>query len=153
MSTGLCSLMPAPAPHRKYLYTMLTRYFTGYGPAETAVSSSLSAPLTLDSSSSNIGPSYGARAWIVDVEDYNRLVPLGAAGELLLEGPQLARCYLNNNEMTAKAFVHSPRWAQAMTPGLKRRFYRTGDICRFNTDGTLSIMGMLSAPPMSSAAC
>jgi non-ribosomal peptide synthetase component F len=113
----------------------------GYGPAETAVSTSLSAPLAVGFSSSNIGRSYGARAWIVDVNDHNRLVPLGVAGELMLEGPQLARCYLNNPDRTAKAFVHNPKWAQVMTPGLSRRFYRTGDICRFNTDGTLSILG------------
>ena len=122
-------------------WTHAVDLFNGYGPAETSVSSSLSAPLTLESSSSNIGPSYGAHAWIVDVEDYNRLVPLGAAGELLLEGPQLARCYLNNTEKTEAAFIFDPKWAQIMTPGLRRRFYRTGDICRLNTDGTLSIMG------------
>ena len=114
---------------------------TGYGPAEASVSVTVSEILTLKSSYSNIGRSYGARAWIVDVDDHNNLAPLGATGELLLEGPQLARGYLNNPEATAKAFVHNPRWAQAMTPGLNRRFYRTGDICRFNTDGTLTIIG------------
>ncbi|TVY84950.1 Nonribosomal peptide synthetase [Lachnellula suecica] len=116
-------------------------FFNGYGPAETAVTTSVSAPLAVDSSPSNIGFSYGARAWIVDIENFNLLVPLGVAGELLLEGPQLARSYLNNSELTARSFIHNPPWAQSMTPGLERRFYRTGDICRFNTDGTLSIMG------------
>ena len=75
------------------------------------------------------------------MNDHNNLAPLGATGELLLEGPQLARGYLNNPDATAKAFIHNPEWAQAMTPGLSRRFYRTGDICRFNTDGTLTILG------------
>lgn len=114
---------------------------TGYGPAEASVSVSVSDILNVQSSHSNIGRSYGARAWIVDVDDHNNLAPLGAAGELLLEGPQLARGYLNNPEATAKAFVHDPKWSQAMTPGLSRRFYRTGDVCRFNTDGTLTIIG------------
>ncbi|KAI1861959.1 uncharacterized protein JN550_010590 [Neoarthrinium moseri] len=113
----------------------------GCGPAETTITMSVSAPLHTGSHHRNIGPSYGGRAWIVDSNDHNKLVPLGAAGEVLLEGPQLARCYLGNPEKTAESFIWNPKWAQNMTPGVERRFYKSGDICRYNMDGSLSIVG------------
>lgn len=77
----------------------------------------------------------------MDSNDHDRLVPLGSAGEVLLEGPQLARCYLNNPEKTDESFIWNPRWARSMTPGVDRRFYKSGDICRYNMDGSLCIVG------------
>lgn len=39
---------------------------------------------------------YAHRIWIVDCDNHDRLVPLGAVGELVLEGPCLGRGYLND---------------------------------------------------------
>ncbi|KAK1754463.1 hypothetical protein QBC47DRAFT_461558 [Echria macrotheca] len=116
--------------------------YNTYGPAEASVSITCSPTrLNSDSRPSNIGKPYGCWAWITDAADYNRLVPLGAVGELLIEGPLLARHYHNNPHKTAESFVWNPSWAKELTPGQDRRFYRTGDLCRFNSDGTLSIVG------------
>jgi aryl carrier-like protein len=58
-------------------------------------------------------------------------------GELLLEGPTVARGYLHDAEKTAQAFVANPAWATR--PG--SRFYRTGDLVRYNEDGTIRFVG------------
>jgi aryl carrier-like protein len=62
-------------------------------------------------------------------------------GELLIEGPILARGYLNDAEKTAAAFIEDPAWADHFAPGRRRRFYKTGDLVRYNSDGTLDFVG------------
>src|SRR6185436_16707477 len=59
-------------------------------------------------------------------------VPLGAAGEVHLGGPGVARGYLGRPELTAERFVPAPG-------GL--RSYRTGDLARRRPDGTLEFLG------------
>ncbi|MET8684887.1 amino acid adenylation domain-containing protein [Streptomyces sp. NPDC004732] len=63
----------------------------------------------------------------------------GDSGELYISGPQLARGYLNNPELTADRFVTG-----AFTgTGESRptRLYRTGDLARLNDDGTVQFLG------------
>ncbi|KAK9855737.1 hypothetical protein MYU51_002451 [Penicillium brevicompactum] len=108
-----------------------------YGPAETTVYCSGAPPATATSDPANLGPSIGALYWIADPQDPNRLTPLGCVGELLLEGPTLAREYLHDAEKTAKSFVSNPVWA--IRPD--SRFYRTGDLVRWNSDGTIRFVG------------
>ncbi|KAG9387088.1 EntF Non-ribosomal peptide synthetase module protein [Pyrenophora tritici-repentis] len=48
--------------------------------------------------------------WVVDSNDHNKLAPLGSVGELLVEGPILARGYLGDAEKTAAAFIQDPTW-------------------------------------------
>jgi non-ribosomal peptide synthetase component F len=45
---------------------------------------------------------------MVDPMNHNKLVPLGAIGELLVERPILAPGYLNDPEKTAAAFIEDP---------------------------------------------
>lgn len=47
-------------------------------------------------------------AWVVDSNDQNRLVPLGATGELLIEGLLLSREYLNDIKRTSNSFIFGP---------------------------------------------
>jgi acyl-CoA synthetase (AMP-forming)/AMP-acid ligase II len=46
--------------------------------------------------------------WVADPGNPNHLVPIGAVGELLLQGPLVGRGYLNNPEQTAAAFIPGP---------------------------------------------
>ncbi|OQD91009.1 hypothetical protein PENANT_c001G10212 [Penicillium antarcticum] len=108
-----------------------------YGPAECSVYCSGAPPATINSDPANLGESIGALYWIADPQDPNRLTPLGCVGELLLEGPTLAREYLHDVEKTAKAFITSPVWAIRQDS----RFYRTGDLVRVNEDGTIRFVG------------
>ncbi|MBP2291311.1 non-ribosomal peptide synthetase [Azospirillum rugosum] len=60
-------------------------------------------------------------------------VPPGVAGELWLGGAGLARGYLNQPDLTAGSFVET-------TEG---RFYRTGDLGRWDADGQLVLCGRI----------
>lgn len=84
----------------------------------------------------------GCWLWIVDPMDYDRLVPIGAVGELLVEGPIVGSGYLNNPDKTAASFIPSPRWAKP-SPGttIQKRFYKTGDLVRYDEDGSLIFQG------------
>ncbi|KAF2727722.1 amino acid adenylation [Polyplosphaeria fusca] len=115
-----------------------------YGPAETTVNQTGSVRLSKSSPASNIGPAYGTHVWIVNDQDSNRLVPMGCAGEILIEGPLLARGYLKDPEMTAAFFIENPAWASQFPDSkaiLPRRFYKSGDIGALNTDGSITIFG------------
>ncbi len=46
----------------------------------------------------------------MDPEDHNKLAPVGSIGELLIEGPILARGYLGDLEKTKAAFINDPVW-------------------------------------------
>ena len=92
----------------------------------------------LNADPSNIGRGVGGRTWIVDPQNYNKLMPVGSIGELVIEGIIVARGYLNNNEKTASAFITNPSFLDAME--LSERIYRTGDLVRYNSDGTLSFV-------------
>ena len=112
-----------------------------YGPAETTINHTCSKRLSKDSCANNIGKSYGASVWIVDEHNPHRLVPLGCIGELLIEGPLLARHYLNEPAKTSAAFIENPAWVGVQPSSPPRRFYKSGDLCSFNTDGSLNIVG------------
>ncbi|EPS31251.1 hypothetical protein PDE_06206 [Penicillium oxalicum 114-2] len=87
-------------------------------------------------SSQNVGqPSDTTSAYILDPDTCN-LTPFLVAGELCLEGPQIASGYLNRKEATEKVFVDSP-----FTPG--RKLYRTGDMAIRLEDGTVEIVGRI----------
>lgn len=116
----------------------------GYGPTETCIFSVANPTVTAHARSTNIGWGLeGGYTWIVDPFDHGRLAPLGAVGELLVEGPILARGYLNDEGITAAAFIENPTWATVMTVETpeRRRMYKTGDLVRYNADGTLEYIG------------
>lgn len=115
-----------------------------YGPSECSINSTIKPNLGKSSDPSNIGRSVGSVSWIVDSSDHNRLVPVGSEGELLIEGPILARGYLNNKEKTSQVFIADPKWASSFDIGKgrsPRRMYKTGDLVRYNSDGTISYIG------------
>ena len=122
------------------------RLVNAYGPTEASVAAVVNSKVTRSSDCKDIGYPVGSRCWVVDSHNSDELVPIGCIGELLLEGPTLARCYLNNPTKTTETFIYSPAWAKhrisdedAISP---RRFYKTGDLVRYNSDsGSLSFVG------------
>ncbi|GJD00268.1 non-ribosomal peptide synthetase [Colletotrichum higginsianum] len=111
-----------------------------YGPTENTVFSTMH-PLPPSTKAGVIGRGVGTLCWIADPEDPNRLSPVGAPGELLLESPQLARGYLNfaENEGPNQAFIRNPPWLAKC--GRRSRLYRTGDMCRFDQNGVIHFEG------------
>lgn len=112
-----------------------------YGPTECSAYSAATEPLHPLSDVRNIGNMAGARPWIVDPENAEILSPIGAVGELLLEGPIVGRGYLNRPEQTAAAFIDPPNWRNSFCSGPKRKLYRTGDLVQYANDGTIRILG------------
>ena len=69
-------------------------------------------------------------------------LPWGAAGELLVAGPQVGIGYLNQPEKTADAFVSfSPKDGFVSAGDNCLRVYRTGDIVRYRKDGAIEFVG------------
>jgi hypothetical protein len=114
---------------------------TVYGQSENSLGA-LADVKTAASSPSDMGYAWAANCWIVNVQDHNQLAPIGACGELLLEGPCLAKGYLNNKEHTTAAFIYNPTWLQDVRPGENGRFLKTGDLVRYRPeDGLLQYVG------------
>ncbi|KAK8117198.1 uncharacterized protein PG998_005479 [Apiospora kogelbergensis] len=114
--------------------------FNSYGCTEASVTSTLIDMRERRNEEPPIGFGVGCNLWIVNPEDHNKLVPVGAPGELLIEGPGLARGYLDDEERTTRSFVRSPAWAdESSSKG--RRFYKTGDIARYNGEGAVLYQG------------
>lgn len=136
-----------PLPTRvAEIWASHVRLVNVYGPSETTVWSS-SRHVTAggeDSDSKNIGHPAGCRYWVVQPDNHDRLVPLGCPGELLIEGPLVARGYLNDPEKTAAVFLDSPPpWVKDFpTLEFNDRFYKTGDLVAQDTlDGSMLYLG------------
>ena len=90
---------------------------------------------------STIGTAVGTVSWIADVADHNRLAPVGATGELLMEGPTLAREYIHQPEKTETTFIRNPPWLKDIRGGSETRVYRTSDLVRYGSDGRINLAG------------
>ncbi|WP_308115121.1 MULTISPECIES: non-ribosomal peptide synthetase [unclassified Rhodococcus (in: high G+C Gram-positive bacteria)] len=108
------------------------RFFNAYGPTESTVASNISVPLTPGDSVSIGDAITGTSAYVLDRR--LRPVPTGVAGELYLAGAGLARGYRWKSALTADRFVASP----FSDSGL--RMYRTGDVVRRNSSGSLEFV-------------
>lgn len=113
------------------------RMWNSYGPTEATVVATCGEllpgrPVTIGR------PLIGYRAAIVD----DRLLPVRpeVPGELLLGGVGLSRGYVGLPELTREKFVHIP--SEASENG-DDRWYRTGDLCRFNPEGEIEFLGRI----------
>ncbi|KAM3084248.1 hypothetical protein ACMFMG_001647 [Clarireedia jacksonii] len=117
------------------------RLINAYGTTECCVTS-ICREVSADTHPANIGHPVGAIAWIVAADNSDQLLPIGAVGELLIEGPAMAEGYLNDKEKTAAAFISSPKWARNVNSQLRpSRLYKTGDIAQYNSDGSINYLG------------
>ncbi len=91
-----------------------------------------------------VGYSYGARTWLVQPDCPDRLAAIGTVGELLIEGPTVSRGYLNDSDKTIAAYIQNPPWllqGAPNHPGSLGTLYKTGDLLRYNSDGSLDFLG------------
>ena len=111
------------------------KMYNGYGPTECTIFTTnywvkdyeLDIPIGK--------PLDNLKLYIVD-KQFNRL-PLGAAGELWVTGPQVSRGYLNRPEKTAETYLKNP----FSDDPKHARVYRTGDIVRYLPDGNIQFVG------------
>ncbi|KAE8823751.1 hypothetical protein PTNB85_09876 [Pyrenophora teres f. teres] len=110
-----------------------------YGSSETSGYVS-SVRLTSGSTARNVGKGSTAVYWIVNAENQNQLAPLGATGELLVEGAILGREYTDEAEKTAATFIEAPVWRSSFDKSYSR-LYKTGDLARYTKDGSIELLG------------
>ena len=100
-----------------------------YGPTETTISSNMAR---LEGNEITVGrPLLNVREYIVDKK--GEIVPRGVAGELLIGGPGVAKGYHGLDAQTAERFI--------IYKG--SRFYRSGDIAKWDEKGNIQIQGRI----------
>ncbi|KAJ5508771.1 hypothetical protein N7527_010914 [Penicillium freii] len=144
-------MMIGEAPTRsvveKWVDPTKIHLINAYGPAENTLFSTMYSFRAKHEDPTTIGLPVGCTAWVVSPHDINVLLPVGCAGELLLQGPQLAREYLSQPDETARRFVRAPRWTTDfdVDGGNDVRFYKTGDMVRQEADGMLHFIGRMDS--------
>jgi amino acid adenylation domain-containing protein len=113
--------------------------FNHYGPTETTVGVLMYAVSARSSTDTFIvtplgTPIANVQTYVLDGE--MGPLPIGVPGELYVGGRAVARGYLNRFDLTADRFVPDPF---ARMPG--SRLYRTGDVVRYRSDGTIEFLG------------
>jgi non-ribosomal peptide synthetase component F len=90
----------------------------------------------------SVGFSLGANLWIADVHNIHRLAPVGAVGELLIDGPIIGQGYFGDERKTQESLVDVPG---GYLPGIalapESPIFRTRDLARYNVDGSISFIG------------
>ncbi|GAW24224.1 hypothetical protein ANO14919_138060 [Xylariales sp. No.14919] len=128
------------------IWSKTTKVVNAYGPSECTVGCTVNSDVGAESHKPHIsiGRGVGATTWIVEPTDHDQLVPIGAVGELLIEGPIVGPGYIGEAEKTASVFINDPKWLLAGSPthaGRKGRLYKTGDLVRYDVDGTIIFVG------------
>jgi amino acid adenylation domain-containing protein len=114
-----------------------TRVVNAYGPSETTVGATINANVGAKPYIT-MGRAKGCALWLTEPGDHNKLVPIGAVGELLIEGPIVGDGYLNNPTKTKEVFIEDPEFLQLGSksfPGRHGRIYKTGDLVKYDPDG------------------
>ncbi|KAK7943394.1 uncharacterized protein PG986_012507 [Apiospora aurea] len=94
----------------------------------------------------SFGKATNAHLWIVDPDNAERLMPVGAVGELLIEGPAVHVGYLNDAARNEAAFVQSPpQWRKAIGAPCTDRIYKSGDLVRYLPGGEMAYVGRKDA--------
>jgi amino acid adenylation domain-containing protein len=109
----------------------------GYGPTECttfAATHAIPRDLPADVRSIPIGrPIANTTLHVLNAR--GEAVSVGVIGELYIGGAGVARGYLHRPELTAERFIER-------LPGIDgSRFYRSGDLVRWRTDGTIEFVG------------
>ena len=110
-------------------------FYNVYGPTECTI---FTTTYLVDKKLKEIPigqPLDNMRLYIVDPQGHR--LPVGAAGELWVSGPQVSRGYLNRPEKTAEVYIANPFADNEKYA----RVYRTGDIVRYLPSGDIQFVG------------
>ncbi|NOQ28047.1 MAG: amino acid adenylation domain-containing protein, partial [Bacteroidales bacterium] len=108
------------------------KLFNNYGPTENTVVTSRYEVIKTEANIPIGKPIENCTVFIVN--RFNKLQPIGVAGELCISGYGLADGYLNQVELTKEKFISHP-----FKEG--ERLYRTGDLARWLPNGNIEFLG------------
>ena len=120
---------------KKSFFSNLIKYanvYNTYGPTETTVCSTYHKCTTEENNSIPIGKTIANYKNYI-LSDNNRLLPKGTIGELCIGGNGVTLGYLNNPNLTNEKFI--------TLPFINERVYKTGDLCRINTNNEIEFIG------------
>ena len=155
-SSVMNQVKPEELPHLRYMIAVgeaiskenverLSPHFhliSAYGIAESIIYDSFASPEHLLSDYRNIGQAKGPCLWVTDQDNPDRLRPIGAVGEIIIEGPLLAQGYMGDPRRTAEKFIELPPWLRAWRgDSAQHGCYRSGDYGIRNADGTVLYLG------------
>ncbi|MEW6497914.1 MAG: amino acid adenylation domain-containing protein, partial [Cyanobacteriota bacterium] len=106
----------------------------GYGPTEATICATLYSvqPQFARDRNTPIGrPVKNTEIYLLDLN--LQLVPIGVPGEIYIGGAGLARCYLNQPDLSAEKFIV---WHN-------QGLYKTGDRAKYLPDGNIEFLGRL----------
>ncbi|KAJ3053452.1 hypothetical protein HK097_004236 [Rhizophlyctis rosea] len=114
-------------------------YVNAYGPTEAVITQS-SLIMHPDSDEgaevlASIGVPFPTAQFLVLHPKTREILPIGALGELCIAGPQLARGYLNREDLTCSKFF------PITIEGRQMRVYATGDVVRMTPSKTTIFLG------------
>jgi len=118
-------------------------FYNVYGPTECTI---FTTTYLVDKKLKEIPigkPLDNMRLYVVDPQGHR--LPVGAAGELWISGPQVSRGYLNRPEKTAEVYIPNPFISLTSHPSpltsKYARVYRSGDIVRYLPSGDIQFVG------------
>ncbi|HJT98737.1 MAG TPA: amino acid adenylation domain-containing protein, partial [Rhodanobacteraceae bacterium] len=130
---ALCGGEPLPGELATKLLERTGQLWNMYGPTETTVWSTCDR-VTAGRPISIGTPIANTQIHVLDSE--LQALPIGIVGELLIAGDGVTQGYLDRPELTAERFVADP---YQLDPSAK--MYRTGDLGRWRSDGTIECLG------------
>lgn len=123
------------------LWAGKVRLINCYGPAESSACTAYEYSLPSDRPGTIGYPMTHANCWVVDPNSSDTLASPETIGELVVESSALARGYLNNPEKTKASFIQDPEWLRTSRSVNGRRLYKSGDLVRYQSDGSLKFVG------------
>lgn len=108
----------------------------GYGPTETTICCS-ALKYTYNKNADSIVPIGNplSNNHIYILDSNKNIQPLGIPGELYVTGDGVGKGYINNEKETAKNYLDN------IIDNCSKKMYRTGDLAKWNSDGTISFIG------------
>ncbi|KAJ9649489.1 hypothetical protein H2199_000264 [Coniosporium tulheliwenetii] len=106
------------------------RCVNSYGPTEAAFCCTI-FPADSEVKSAVIGKPFPTTSFTVLSSNGDRVLPVGASGELHIGGYQVARGYHANEKLTGSRFIRRDG----------QRLYKTGDLVRMLSNGTFEFIG------------
>ena len=112
------------------------RLWNLYGPTEATVYASGGEMLSGEATITIGKPLSNMQLYVLD--DHDRIMPLGAVGNLFIGGDGLAKGYFDNTALTAEAFR-----TISLAGRPPQRLYRTGDLARLLPSGEFELHGRI----------